>query len=122
LIFLLLTDPSLVSSCNPTTGIGGHDGVCCTLDVSIQYQKPTKHTIYLWNKTNFVAIRDAIREFCSLVLVNNSVDSDIEELRHEFKQKFTEVLNHLVPSKNSSTRHNQPWINTTIKRLCRRKQ
>jgi len=114
--------PSLVSSCNPITGIGDHDGVCLTLDVSIQYQKPAKCTIYLWNKTNFVIIRDVIHKFCSLFLVNNSVDSDIEVLWHEFKQKFTEVLNHLVPSKSSSTRHNQPWINTIIKRLCRRKQ
>ena len=28
----------------------------------------------------------------------------------------------MVPSKISSTRYNQPWINTSIKRLCHQKQ
>jgi len=109
LVIFATNRPSLVSSCNPIAGIGDHDSVHMSyfiymyipVDVSIQYQKPAKCTIYLWNNTNFVTIRDTICEFCSLFLVNNSVYSDIEELWHEFKQQFTEVLNHLLPSKST---------------------
>ena len=39
-----------------------------------------------------------------------------------FKQKCMESLNKWVPSKYTSVRFHQPWINTFLKRLCRRKQ
>ena len=77
------------------------------LDTIVNYQKPPRRTIYLWNKTDFDAIR---REFSPTFLSRNSVDSDINELLLAFKQKLKDTMMHMVPSKTSSTRYNQLWI------------
>ena len=51
-----------------------------------------------------------------------NVNSNINSLWSSFKLKCLELLNKWILSKNASTRFHQPWINTTLKRLCHRKQ
>ena len=83
--------------------------------------KPAKRTVYLWDKADFDTIRNDIKEFSSAFVSTYSVDSDINELWSVFKQKIKDTMC-MVPSKTSSTRYNQPWINTSIKRLCHQEQ
>ena len=113
--------PSLVNECLPISGIGDHDGVYINLDTTIKHGKLAKRTVYLWDKADFDTIRNDIKEFSSTFVSTYSVDSDINELWSVFKQKIKDTMC-IVPSKTSSTRYNQPWINTSIKRLCHQKQ
>ena len=113
--------PSLVNKCIPISGIGDHDGVYINLDSTINHEKPAKRTVYLWDKADFDTIRNVIQEFSSTFVSRYSVDSDINKLWSIIKQKTKDVMC-MVPSKSNSTRYSQPWINTSIKRLCRQKQ
>lgn len=113
--------PSLVNKCFPISGIGDHDGVLVDLDTTINHYKPAKRKIYLWDKADFDSIREDAKEFSSTFVSRYSVDSDINMLWSVFKQRIKDMMCK-VPSKISSTRYNQPWINTSIKRLCRQKQ
>ena len=45
----------------------------------------------------------------------------VNDLWNAIKDICRECLN-LVPTKESSTRYNQPWINSTVKRLSYKKQ
>ena len=49
-------------------------------------------------------------------------DNDIEHNWIAFKQILCEARDKYVPQKKSSTRHNLPWYNRQLRRLCRKKQ
>jgi len=51
-----------------------------------------------------------------------SLDTPVDQLWLAFKSSCQNCLDNIVPSKYSSTRLNQPWITTLIKRLTRKKQ
>ena len=51
-----------------------------------------------------------------------STDSPVEEIWQTFKTGPKSLVNKHVPNKMTSTRHNQPWVNTNIKRLGKQKQ
>ena len=88
----------------------------------LQYQKPTPRRIYLWNQANFDEIRNDFEQFSSYFVSNNSTDTDVESLWSTFKEKCTLVLMTKIPSKLTSTKCHQPWINKFIKRLTHHKQ
>lgn len=113
--------PSLVNQCSPISGIGDHDRVLVDLNTAINHDKPTKRKIYLWDKADIDSIREDAREFSSTFVSGYSVDSDVNMLWLVFKQGIKDMMCK-VPSKSSSSRYNQLWINTSIKRLCRQKQ
>ena len=50
------------------------------------------------------------------------VTTPVESLWAEIKTKLDEFLDQYVPSKVSTKRFNQPWINRKIKRLAKKKQ
>ena len=47
---------------------------------------------------------------------------NIEEVRSLFKRRIAETIEKRVPTKQTTTRHTNPWITTHIKRAIRRKQ
>ena len=51
-----------------------------------------------------------------------SLDTPVDQLWLAFKSSCQNCLDNIVPSKYSSTKLNQPWIITLIKRVTRKKQ
>ena len=49
------------------------------------------------------------------------IKGDINATWTQFRNHITDMLGKHVPSKLSKSRHSQPWINTSVKRLIRRK-
>ena len=88
----------------------------------MHHNKPCPRKIFLWKKANFQVIREEFHAFSDNFTATYNVNSNINSLWSSFKLKCLELLNKWVPSKNASTRFHQPWINTTLKRLCRHKQ
>ena len=83
--------------------------IIINLDTTINYEKPARRTVYLWDKADFDTIRNDIKEFSSTFVSRYSVDSDINDLWVVFKQKIKDMMC-MVPSKISSTRYNQPEV------------
>ena len=52
----------------------------------------------------------------------NNVDSPVDDIWNKITAKIQSLLVSYVPSKMSSTRFNQPWINRDLKKLARRKK
>ncbi len=51
-----------------------------------------------------------------------SDDTPVETIWQALKADLADLVDQLVPTKMSSSRHSQPWVNTHIKRLCKRKE
>ena len=63
-----------------------------------------------------------IAAFDTTFHVRYNCDSPIQEMWTTFTEEIQKGMTNLVPSKWSTLRYNQPWVNTSIKRLARRKK
>jgi len=119
----LTNRPSLIEHCVPIAGISDHEAVLIKSYISIIAHVQSRRKIYLWNKSNSNLIRAFFYDFCNEFLNNNSINSPINQLWSDFQSACHFCLDNLVPSKLSSNKtFHQPWITTSIKRLCRRKR
>ncbi|MEW8547322.1 MAG: reverse transcriptase domain-containing protein, partial [Candidatus Thiodiazotropha sp.] len=114
--------PSLIQSCTHLPGVSDHEIVFVDSDVSAKYQRPVKRKIWLWDKADLNLLKEDMRQFSDTFTVKHSIKSDVDMLWTAFSEKCTEMMTELVPSKMTSSRFSQPWINRGIKRLSRRKK
>lgn len=113
--------PGLVKHIVTIPGISDHDIIMadCSLRAYIPRKPPRK--IKLYSKADWINIHNEMREFKDIFLVeagNRSPEQNFELL----KDKIEKTLNKYVPSKMVSSRYRPPWLNTEIKRACRKKQ
>ena len=83
-------------------------------------KKPkSQHKIYLWNRVNKEALnRDVLAKLSTAVLD----EKDIDQNWNSFKQILLEAQDKHVPHRMSTMRHNIPWFNQKLRRLCNKKQ
>ena len=90
------------------------------LDTSIAATRPKlpRRKIYLWKRADINGIKDDLQYLHTSIQVHHDIDQAWESLK-------TAILNTIekrVPSKMTTSRHTNPWMNTEIRRLIRRKQ
>jgi hypothetical protein len=117
--------PSLVTSCKALPGVSDHEIVLVESDMSAKYQRPVKRKVYLWKKADIAGLKSDFskfnREFCENCK-HHMNSSDIDQLWKNFCLKTQEILDRYVPSKMTTSRFSQPWINREIKRLSAKKK
>eukprot|EP00105_Crassostrea_gigas_P018256 XP_011436304.1 PREDICTED: uncharacterized protein LOC105334520 [Crassostrea gigas] len=114
--------PSLVNRCTPIPGLSDHDAVFLETPAVAKRGKPVKRKIYLWKKTDENKMKAEFIEFKKQFLNNYDSSSLIEDMWNSISTTPNKILESTVPSKMSSSRFNQPWINREIKALSRRKK
>lgn len=67
-------------------------------------------------------LKKEMSDFSSNFTNTHNKDTPIDILWSLFKNSCNELLNKFVPSKTTSSRFSQPWINSDIKRLSRNKK
>jgi hypothetical protein len=65
----------------------------------------------LWNKTDLDGLKKEVTSF-----------SDTSQTAHTNTTNINSLWNRYIPTKLTSTRYSQPWINREIKQLTRRKK
>jgi hypothetical protein len=70
----------------------------------------------LWNKTDLDGLK---KEVTFLTAHTNT--TNINSLWNDLKSGCLDIMNRYIPTKLTSTRYSQPWINREIKELTRRK-
>ena len=120
---LFLTNrPSLISRCITIPGISDHDAVYVETTTSAPRLKPQRRKIHLWKRAYIPNLKqDAIIFTSEFINIYNS-NSYVHTMWGTIKTQLTNLLDTHVPNKLTSTRHNQPWITTEIKRLTRQKK
>ena len=113
--------PDLVTACEPLSDIGDQEAVHIRAITTIKYSKPLQRKVYLWNKVNFDQVKEEFKQFSCTYVANNSIDTNVNLLWETLRDKCLDIADH-TPSKYTSIRQHQPWINHSIKQLSRRKQ
>ncbi len=109
--------PSLVSRCEGMPGLSDHDTVFLELNTKATRRKQVRRKIFLWNKANFDIIRIKTKEFSDQFVDDYSHSTPVELLASELQKGIEKIIAEHVPSKFTSTRFSQPWINSRAKRI-----
>ena len=73
-------------------------------------------------KANNNSIRTKIRQLTTNIIEMVRKGTTVSELWTIFKETLCTIINSNVPTKLSRSRHSNPWMNTTLKRMIRRRQ
>ena len=120
---LFLTNrPALVNRCTCLPGIGDHDIVFIDTNLKPSRAKPSKRKIYLWKKADVVSMQTKTRDLQRELQDSCWAEMDTESMWEKIKTSITKIMNDHVPTKLTSSRFNQPWVNTDVKRICRKKK
>ncbi|CAG2200390.1 unnamed protein product [Mytilus edulis] len=114
-------NPNLIKKVEVGPGISDHNLVKITINTKAKIHKKPPRKIYMYKKGNMEGIRSDLRS----KLENFKEDSNkegIETSWTNFKHLVTESIENNIPSKNTTTRWNLPWITTETKQMIRRKQ
>ena len=113
LLDIFLTNrPSLIQSCKSLPGIS----------VSVKYQRPIRRKIWLWSKADLPSMKEDLKSFSDEFIGKYSIEADVDTMWTEFSSKSTQLMTDYIPSKLSTARFSQPWINRDLKRLSHRKK
>ena len=119
---LLTNMPSLIQRCEPIHGVADHDAVLAITKLTSPLNKPIRRRIRLWKKANMEIVRQRITTFSTTFHEQYSSDTPVKEMWSAFSSEVHHIMADPIPSKWSTTRYNQPWVTTAIKRLARRKK
>ena len=114
--------PSLANQTEDVVGVSDHAAILLEVTATITRAKPICRKVFLWSKSNLTEIKAEATRLTTSILHSNSTDCPVEEIWQTLKTSLKSLVNKHVPSKMTSTRHNQPWVNTNIKRLAKQKQ
>jgi hypothetical protein len=76
----------------------------------------------MWKNANNNAIRTKIRELTTNIIEMVRKGTTVNEWWIIFKETLYTIISSNVPTKLSRSRHSNPWMNTTLKRMIRRRQ
>ena len=94
-------------------GISDHDTmIYANISVKPYRQPPAKRNIILWKHADMDKIRDRADQLSHRITAQYSTQTPINTLWQEFKLGVDNILKSL-PSKMTSSRFNQPWVNRT---------
>ena len=110
-----------MESCCVVDGISDYEVVLVTSSITADLSPPTRRTAYLWSQANFSIIKQTALKLCQRYLATHSALTPVDILWNDFMSIFKTLISH-VPTKLTTAKHHQPWINGHIKRLTRKKQ
>ena len=117
----LTNRPSLTTRTTTLPALSDHDVVMSDFTIQPAKTKNVPRTVYIWKKANVEAMKEEIRTFSENLLEESENNESAEIIRSKIHTKLSNVLNDHVPMKSCSTKFHQPWVNTDMKRLSRRK-
>ena len=80
-----------------------------------------KSRIQLWNKVDEQTLKKAAHDLKTKFLNSYSINDNVTEMWNFIKSEIKHIIESNIPTKLSSSRIHQPWINTVTKRMIRKK-
>ena len=118
----LTNRPTLIGRCEILPGISDHEAVLTVAEVKARYQKPVAREIRLWDKGNLDQVKRDLLNFSQAFVSENTVTTPVNKLWDAIVDNINITVEKNIPTKTTSTRFSQPWINREIKRISRRKK
>ena len=118
--FLLTNNPSLVNRLEVIPGISDHDIVFAELEISPCRKKQKLRSIPLYRNADRDSLAAKIDKSVKSVLKQEHTASS-EDLWGILKQGIKEGIKLYIPHKVCKPKNSQPWINTVIKKMMKRR-
>ena len=106
----------------PAIGRSDHETVFVNSSLQAPRRKPQARRIDLWKRANTDEMKKDASAYQTTFLEKFTVSDSVDEMWDNFSTSMAKIQKDHVPTKISSTRFHQPWINTNLKRLSRRKR
>ena len=117
---LLTNNPSLVNRLEVIPGISDHDIVFAELEISPCSKKQKLRSIPLYCNADWDSLAAKIDKSVKSVLEQEHTASS-EDLWGILKQGIKEGIKLYIPHKVCKPKNSQPWINTVIKKMMKRR-
>jgi hypothetical protein len=119
---LFLTNcPNIVQNMHTLPGISDHDIPVADCNINPSYNKKQPRKLFNFRKANWEKMRQETKSF-SEQFIKEHKERSVEQNWKELKKYLMKIMDKYVPSKSTSIRHNLLWMNTTLKRMVRKKQ
>ena len=115
---------SLVTSLSNIPGVStanDHEALVADIKLKAQVTKSVPRLIFQWSKALWTDIKSETSLFANKFLVESATWS-VDEQWDAIENHLNTMVSKFVPSKKSKSRTDQPWINTSLRRKCRKKQ
>ena len=121
-LHLILTNhPKSVITTNTDSGISDHLLIDFTIDCKPPKANKNPHKVYVFKKAKPEVIKSAINDISEKFFARNVSEITVNNNWSFFRDGIHKVMENNIPSKMSKTRHNLPWVSTTIKREMRKR-
>ena len=118
----LTSNPNLLTKTEVVSGLGDHEAVRIDSLLQLSRKKKAKREIRLWKQTDIPSLKRDAKNFGTLFLARHNKTHQADKLWECIKNNLLTLLDDNVPTKMTSSKSHQPWINTETKRLLRQKQ
>ena len=105
----------------PPIGKADHDIVYIEYDIKAERIQQAPRKIYLYVRADMDGLRDHLARFNDSFLSSDHSHSSVNDMWVSFKSEVIAAIERFIPSKMTNTKYSLPWIDSSIKRLIRKR-
>ena len=123
LYLLLSNSPSPVNRVKgmPPIGKADHDIAYVEYDIKAKRIQQAPQKIFLFNRADMGGLRDQLARFRDSFLSSDHSRMPVNDMWVTFKSEVLEAIERFIPTKMAKTKYSLPWIDSSIKRLIRKR-
>ena len=119
----LTNRPSLSNRCEPIPGVSDREcAVFIDANIMPRRQRPVRRKVYSWNRLDNDGLHRSLEGMADDVQSMLEQGAQVNNMWDCFSKGCCKAMDEHISSKFTSQRFNQPWINTKVKRMSRRKK
>ena len=120
---LLTNSPSPVNRVKgmPPIGKADHDIVYVEYDIKAEGIQQAPRKIYLYKRADMDGLRDHLARYRDSFLSSDHSHMSVNDMWVSFKFEVTAAIERFIPSKMTKTKYSSPWIDSSTKRLIKRR-
>ncbi|KAL8565040.1 hypothetical protein ACOMHN_003416 [Nucella lapillus] len=119
---IFFSNPSLVKSSVSVPGISDHEMIVTDADTRPQRTTPLAKKCFQFHKAEWSSLRTDCDSIAESVKKQADSGSTMEDLWSTFKSSLLSAIDTHIPHKMKTRRPCLPWINTSLKRMLRKKK
>ena len=121
---LLTNSPSLVNRVKgmPPIGQANHDIVYVEYDIKAKRIQQAPRKNFLYKQADMDGLRDHLACFRYTSLSSDHSHMSVNDMWAIFKSEVIPAIERFIPTKMTKTKYNLPWIDSSIRRLNRKRE
>ena len=118
---VITNNPSLVTACRVIPGVSDHDAVLTEINIKLLRNKQTPRKITIYKKADWEGLKKHISEFGRSLQSNFNISTPVNQLWYNITSELERAINKFIPHKTAKIKDRQPWENTKIRLLMRKR-